>query len=200
MDIQTTYSNIAPAFSRTRYSVWNGVRKFLDSLPSNSIVADIGCGNGKNMLYRTDLYMKGMDICNEFLTICKQRGLDVCSGSVTEIPFQENSVDHTICIAVIHHLRSREERQRAIQELLRITKPNGTILIYVWAFEQPLDAKRQFASQDELVPFHTSDGIFHRFYHLYKKGELEEDVGNTAIILESINEKGNWYVVLKKTA
>ncbi len=202
MDVPTTYSHIAAEFSRTRYSVWQGVRTFLDGLLEGANIADIGCGNGKNMLYRPYLQMKGVDICEEFVAICQQRGLNVQKGSVLAIPFPDNSMDHTICIAVIHHLQTKEERQRAIQELLRITKPGGTILVYVWAFEQPPDSKRQFMdtdkNQDQMVPFHTSDGVFHRFYHLYTKGELEEDVGKNAKILESVYEKGNWYIVLKK--
>ena len=41
--------------------------------------------------------------------------------------------DYVMCIAVIHHLSNKERRKQAIKELLRITKKDGKILIYVWA-------------------------------------------------------------------
>ena len=58
------------------------------------------------------------------------------------IPFTSNFVDHSISIAVIHHLQEKKERINAIQELIRITKSGGSILIYVWAFNQPENSKR----------------------------------------------------------
>ena len=37
---------------------------FIDSLEANTINGDIGCGNGKNMLHRTqDIKFIGVDIC-----------------------------------------------------------------------------------------------------------------------------------------
>jgi hypothetical protein len=53
-DIQSTYNYIAKEFSDSRYRVWKGVAKFLDSIELNTINADIGCRNGKNMKYITD--------------------------------------------------------------------------------------------------------------------------------------------------
>lgn len=47
--VQETYDAIAPHFSLTRTKVWPFVEKYLNNLPHYSIVADIGCGNGKNV-------------------------------------------------------------------------------------------------------------------------------------------------------
>ena len=41
-----------------------------------------------------------------------------------------------ISIAVIHHFSTPERRKEAIAELLRIVKPGGKVLIFVWAMEQ----------------------------------------------------------------
>ncbi len=197
MEVAEAYTQIADEFSRTRYSVWKGVREYLDALYTGVSVADIGCGNGKNMLYRGDLKMTGVDVCEKFLAICVSRGLKAVQGSVTAIPFADETFDHAICIAVIHHFRSKEERCLAIQELARILKPGGTALIYVWAFEQPVTSKRKFVSQDEMVPFQNTL----RFYHLYSEGELEKEIsavcGNIRI-QTCVYELGNWYAVIEK--
>lgn len=55
------YDVIASHFSSTRFAVWPKVRAFLERLPSGSVVADVGCGNGKYLSVRTDLAVLGSD-------------------------------------------------------------------------------------------------------------------------------------------
>jgi len=206
MEIKDVYNQISTEFDKSRFSVWTGVRRFLDSLPPNSFNGEIGCGNGKNMLYRKDVVFEGVDISSEFVKICEKKGLSVKEDNILQLSIATNSFDNTLCIAVIHHLQTTQERQTAIRELFRITKPNGKILIFVWAFEQPEDAKRKFYTKDEWVPFKTADGkVFDRFYHMYEKGELEQEIVSAKdtskfdfTILESYWEHGNWAVVLQK--
>lgn len=187
------YNSIATDFSRTRHKVWPKVATFLTSLPQNAKMLEIGCGNGKNMLYRPDLSMKGLDITEEFLTICKSRGLDVAHGDIREIPEPTGSYDAVLAIAVIHHLKTREERRQALKEIARVLKPTGKALISVWAFQQSNAERRQFATQDELVPFVTKGITAHRYYHLYEAEELQEDLDSLGLKWEITEERGNWY-------
>jgi len=199
MDIKTVYDNIASDFSRTRYKVWNGVANYLDTIPSGSMVGDIGCGNGKNMIYRNDLNYMGMDISSEMVKICKDRGYDTIEGDITNIPFGTDSMDYTMSIAVIHHIEKRENRIKALSELLRITKHN--ILVTVWSFNQPPDSKRKFATTDEMVSFKNRDGsTYYRYYHLYVDGELEQEILEAGgKIIKHHEEKGNYVIVFTRT-
>lgn len=43
-----------------------------------------------------------------------------------------------ISIGVIHHFSTEKRRIQAVQELTRILRPSGKIMIYVWAQEQKL--------------------------------------------------------------
>ena len=201
--VTEVYNKISHDFSMTRHSVWKGCREFLDGLSTGSSLADIGCGNGKNMLYRTDLKSTGMDLCENFVEICKERGLNVVRGDIRSIPFNSDSFDNSISIAVIHHLEKREERVKSIEEILRITKNNGLILISVWAFEQDEKSKRKFSTQDEMVSFQKKNGeVFYRYYHLYRKGEIEEELklikSQNFEIVKSYDENNNYILVLKK--
>ena len=205
MDIQFVYDNIAYDFDRTRYHVWPVIKKFIDSIPTNCVVGDLGCGNGKNMALsgRQDIKFKGMDLSQEFVKICISKGLDVIQGNILDIPFLSNSIDHCMSIAVIHHLQNKQDRISAIEEMLRITKINGTILLYVWAFNQPENSKRKFMSYDEMVPYKTKSGeIYYRYYHLYQENELELEVKEikkyNCDIIENGYEYGNYYVIIQK--
>jgi tRNA (uracil-5-)-methyltransferase TRM9 len=200
-NIKDVYNHISQDFDKTRYSVWKGVRKFLDTLQPETTLCEVGTGNGKNLLYRKDIKTKGYDISKEFVKICKKKNLDVDEGDILNLNVADNYFDNVICIAVIHHLETKEERIKAISELIRITNSGGSILIYVWAYEQPLETKRKFVPGDNLVTFQTKDNVLHkRFYHMYVQGEIEEEI-NCLTIEKKFNvrgfwEKGNWCVVI----
>lgn len=64
--VHKVYEEIATHFSSTRHSPWPQIVEFLRSLPTGSIVADIGCGNGKYLSISEDLYMVSSSYCNLF--------------------------------------------------------------------------------------------------------------------------------------
>ena len=47
LHVHEVYENIATHFSGTRHSPWPRIAKFLRDQPAGTIVADVGCGNGK---------------------------------------------------------------------------------------------------------------------------------------------------------
>ena len=126
--VKDIYNKIANEFDNTRYRPWSCVESFLGNVPENSSIGDIGCGNGKNMLFRKDCINYGCDFSNSLVKICNKKGLNVINGDTLNIPFNDNSFDYTLSIAVIHHLSTEEKRKKAITELIRVTKPNGKIL------------------------------------------------------------------------
>jgi tRNA (uracil-5-)-methyltransferase TRM9 len=200
-NLKNVYENIATAFDKTRYRSWSTVERILDTFKQNTLNGDIGCGNGKNMVYRKDLKFIGVDFCKKFVNICKDKSLECYQSDIRYTPFTDNYFDNTISIAVIHHLDSREKRIEAINEMIRITKKNGNIFIYVWALEQPENSRRKFYRTDEMVPFKTKDNTYYRYYHLYRKNELEKELSLCNCnyeMIESGYELGNYYIYLKK--
>ena len=193
------YNNIVKEFDHTRNISWPCVREFIMSLSAGSLIGDIGCGNGRHMVVRDDCQFKGCDFSSELVKLCKDKNLDVIEGNILNIPFNENYFDHTICIAVLHHLSTEEHRLQSIKELIRITKPNGRILILVWSLEQPDDSRRKFTTNDNFVDWKTVRGqlIGKRYCHVFNKGELEELIFkiNKNIIVNTFYEEGNWGII-----
>ena len=117
--VYDTYNLIADHFSSTRHYLWPNVNRYIDLIEPGSLIADIGCGNGKNM-YRSDCEYIGLDFCDKFVKICKEKGKNVVLGNSLNIPFATNMFDYTLSIAVIHHL-STHERRLDVDELILLT-------------------------------------------------------------------------------
>lgn len=199
--VEKTYDKIAKDFNRTRYKVWNRVARFLDDLEPNTRVLEVGCGNGKNMLYRNDLQVYGIDISDEQVLICKEKELNVEKSNMTKLSFSDSEFDSILCIATYHHLDNNEERAQALSEMYRVLKKNGRVMICVWAMEQPSNTKHRFTKSDELVSWKIDNETHYRYYHIYKKGELESEISVLCpeFTIESVfYELGNWFILLSK--
>ena len=195
MLVADVYNKIAKEFDRTRRTVWTHVGEFLDTLEPRARVFDIGCGNGKNMLYRDDLNMWGMDISKEQVKVCQSKGLLVVEGNMTKLPYSDAVLDAVLCTASYHHLKTDTERQQALSEMYRCLKPGGKVLLTVW------DSGKEIC-EDTLVPWKSQDGItYERYYRKYSQKGLEEEIRRLEPRFQVglvLFEKGNWYVVLTK--
>jgi SAM-dependent methyltransferase len=49
----------------------------------------------------------------------------VLQGDATALPFAEKSFSSAIAVLMLHHLRSREEQERAFREIFRVLRPGG---------------------------------------------------------------------------
>nr|VDD06459.1 unnamed protein product [Brassica oleracea] len=134
--VHRVYDAIAPHFSSTRYAKWPKVAAFLESLPSGSVILDAGCGNGKYLGLNPNCFFIGCDISNPLIRICSEKGQEVVVADAVNLPYRDGFGDAAISIAVLHHLSTEERRKSAVEELVRVVKPGGFVLITVWAAEQ----------------------------------------------------------------
>ncbi|KAI9711174.1 MAG: tRNA methyltransferase, has a role in tRNA modification [Bogoriella megaspora] len=186
--VHSVYEQIASHFSSTRYKPWPIVENFLRSQPEGSIGLDLGCGNGKYLGVNKSVFIVGSDRERRVLAI--KAVLDVLrpgqgvSGSPADHAHAEKS-------------------------------SRGKALIYVWALEQKHSRRGwdEGDEQDVMVPWVMKSGkkteprdaplpstieetTYHRYYHLYRKGELEDDIKQAGgIILDSGYEKDNWWAI-----
>jgi tRNA (uracil-5-)-methyltransferase TRM9 len=244
--VHSVYDAIAGHFSSTRYKPWPFVASFLQSLAPGSVGLDVGCGNGKYLTVRRDIVLLGCDRSAALVALARNhQGLadqdaaqtskrkcepnqqpdrknEVLVADSLNLPFRPRGVDFVICIAVLHHLSTRERRQEGIRRLLECANDAGKVLVYVWALEQGMSRRgwEEGGEQDLLVPWVTKgkrtetqtqtqaraaeaaegsraeDTTYQRYYHLYRKGELEEDVVEAGgLVLECGYEKDNWWAI-----
>ncbi|KAH9218619.1 S-adenosyl-L-methionine-dependent methyltransferase, partial [Leptodontidium sp. 2 PMI_412] len=117
--VHQVYEQIASHFSSTRYKPWPIVESFLQSLAPGSIGLDIGCGNGKYLAVNKDIFIIGSDRSSNLVKIARHHEphAAVVADSLS-LPHQDGRFDFAICIAVVHHLSTRERRKEAVESIL----------------------------------------------------------------------------------
>ena len=198
--VQNIYNSISNYFDNSRHYLWPSVKLFLENIPKYSIIGDIGCGNGKNMMYLPNDYIFiGLDFSIELLKICKNKNLEVFSANNCILPLKDNCFDCSISIAVIHHLSTYELRLKALEEIIRTTDYYGQIMIQVWAFER--DYSKKYDSQDAMIPWKTKNKTYLRYYYLFKENELDEMLNQLKYnihIVKSYKERDNYILIFYK--
>ena len=86
--VYEVYEEIADHFSDTRHSPWPKVSKFLRELPPNTLVADVGCGNGKYLGVNKDIAMFGSDRSTNLIKICRERGHCSIVSDILSLPYR----------------------------------------------------------------------------------------------------------------
>lgn len=193
--VHRVYDLIARHFSSTRHSPWPRIAEFLKALPSGSVVADVGCGNGKYLGINKELYMIGCDHSQNLLDICREREFQALVCDALSIPFRSGSFDACISIAVIHHFSTAERRVAALQELVRLLRPGGQALIYVWAMEQEYKNHRSkylrgsktcLQDKEEINNVTATEGLLVN----QMSGENSEDLESSVPSTDNIKEEG----------
>ncbi|WP_432288741.1 methyltransferase domain-containing protein (plasmid) [Aminobacter sp. BA135] len=101
-------------------------------LADDKDVLDIasGEGYGSHMLMARARSVIGVDIDPEAVSHAQLKyrhaGLSFVQGSATEIPLEDNSIDIVVSFETIEHL---DDHDKMISELLRVLRPNGTLII-----------------------------------------------------------------------
>ncbi|MFD2908593.1 class I SAM-dependent methyltransferase [Flavobacterium ardleyense] len=96
-------------------------------------ILNVGCGPGRSSEYLSKFgkvtSIEYDEFCCEFAS--KKTGLEIINGSITELPFEDNSFDLVCAFDVVEHV---EDDQLAVKELKRVTKKGAFVLITVPAF------------------------------------------------------------------
>lgn len=187
MSVKESYDKIAIYFANTRVFTWLWTDNFINSLDKNSLILDIGSGNGRNTKYSNNMIF-GLDISFEQLKMRRNIN-DVTNlssssiqGNMITLPFKSNKFDAILSIASFHHLSTIEERHNCLQEMKRILIPNGKILLSVWSINQPPKTKRKFDNYGNInVNWNTNKKdtygnfiIIPRYYYIFKLNEIKE--------------------------
>jgi ubiquinone/menaquinone biosynthesis C-methylase UbiE len=181
LTVQESYDKIAQYFSVTRVFTWNWTDNFIELLNNNSVILDIGSGNGRNTNYKNHA-IYGIDISMEQLKMNKSNNCNDIHGNMINLPFKYNTFDAILSIASFHHLSTVNERHECLKEMKRVLTKNGKILMSIWSINQPKKTKRKFNSYgDTIVNWNTNRKdetgkyiIIPRYYYIFKLNEINE--------------------------
>jgi len=117
-------------------------KKVGNYVKNNTLLLDFGCGNmftAKELVrLNPTLKIVGLDIVadqNLNLSNNNNQLTFVLSGSQI-LPFEDNYFDHVLALACLHHT---EYPERYVEELKRVIKQNGTIIIAEEMYINQLD-------------------------------------------------------------
>ena len=96
---------------------------------------DVGCGQGEHLgrMREWGFEVSGIDVSPAQIQLAARKlgsAELVRVGSATHIPAADDTYDFAYVINVLHHLESVDEQRRAIDELLRVLKPGGMLLVH----------------------------------------------------------------------
>ncbi len=133
-ETKRTYDVIAPEFARQNSVAAAEVAERLDelaaSVPSGSLVADIGCGPGRDVMM---LRARGFQVAGFDLSLGQLRASDVrglVQADMRHLPLQAGSVHGIWCWAALMHL-PREAVPQALAEFARILRSGGSLSVSV---------------------------------------------------------------------
>jgi SAM-dependent methyltransferase len=97
---------------------------------------DAGCGTGANMRLLAESFPRvvGCDLSEEAVRLSRRRGLGrLFVADVNRLPLRSAAFDCVLCSDVFESFEVDE--RRAIEELARVTKPGGRVVLSVAAFQ-----------------------------------------------------------------
>jgi len=173
------FDQIAESWYRVRH--WPLLRQDLEELAArwqSGRLLNIGCAHGPDFLafsYGFELW--GLD---SSLAMLKQAlrysakfnlSVNLMAADALSLPFPNNTFDWAISVATYHHIKGREQREKALLELKRVIRPRGEAFLTVWNHGQP---RFWFKSKEQQVPWRLKGKEIYRYYHLFSYGELEK--------------------------
>ena len=173
------FDQIAESWYRVRH--WPLLKEELEELAArwqSGKLLNVGCAHGPDFLpFSQDFELWGVDSSPAMLKQAVRYSAKskfyahLIAADALLLPFPDNTFDWAISVATYHHIKGREEREKAFVELKRVLKPRGEAFLTVWNYGQP---RFWLKSKEQQVPWRLKEKTVYRYYHLFSYGELRK--------------------------
>jgi len=221
------YEEIAEHFSETRVKLWKDIIFLADFVNDGDKILDLGCGNGRLFELFRDKKIDyiGIDLSKKLIEIARDKYKDYPNvkflvRDALDTGFDENSFDLVYSIALLHQIPSKKYRLQSLNEVNRILKSEGFLIVTVWNLWQkkyiknilktfilkikiPGSTKLDF--KDTFIPWKKRNGTtINRYYHAFTIKELRKIVKEVGFKIIDVgytkrdNKKPNIFLIVQK--
>lgn len=183
------------------------VQHLFSHVPRNGLILDLGCGEGRNSLYLSQVGFNiiGLDLSFKAASVMKNNFFEeslkgyILSGDARKLPLMSESVDGILAHHLFDHL-DRHGFQLAINESLRVLKPDGVLLLTMDTFAEAL-SDSSVVSKDDGSLFFSKGSKKGMLVRPYDEAELValSDLG-WQILKNELTPSRNKIMLLKKLA
>ena len=196
------FDQIAESWYRVRH--WPLLKKELEELAvrwQSGKLLNVGCAHGPDFLpFSQGFELWGLDSSPAMLkqglrySVKFKFYVNLVASDALFLPFPDNTFDWVISVATYHHIKGREEREKALVELKRVLKPQGEAFLTVWNHEQP---GFWFKSKEQQVPWRLKEKTIYRYYHLFSYGELRKLLIKTGWEIVTMSPEKSYHFPIK---
>jgi ubiquinone/menaquinone biosynthesis C-methylase UbiE len=171
-----------------------GFRMFLP--PRGGAILDVGCGTGLHLeIYKkSKCNLYGVDNSESMLGVAQARlekEADLRKADASQLPFETDFFDLVLCMHVLHEMNS-DVRSRVLEEIKRVVKPNGRILLIDYHTGKPRPLRGWFYKTIILLSEIAAGGRHFRNYrHFMSTGGLPTLIEKSQLRIDKKRIVGN---------
>ncbi len=189
--------SIKPSADLEKFTRWVMRRQREDLLAPTASVLDVGCGNGRNLIYLAENFgCKGIgyDVSSAAIAqaMAASKGLPIVykARSIAGTLDLENQSEDLVLDMMTSHFLNQSERQQLREEIYQVLKPGGYLFMKTFLKDEDLHTRRLLKdhsgpeegtyihpvmgvaeyvySEEELVDFLSERFIIHKIYRSHK--------------------------------
>jgi len=201
MNQKKVWDRISVEWQKYRKKQFLDYNEFIKSKKGK--ILDLGCGSGRNFIKSGNLQFYGIDFSEEMLKYAeknaKQKKIKIVlkKAEATKIPFEDNFFDSAIFIAVLHCISTEKKREKSLKELYRVLKPGAEAMITVWSSNHE---KIKNKPKESKISWTIGGKKYYRYYYIYEKEELEEQLRGAGFEIISSCENKNINVIVRNSS
>jgi ubiquinone/menaquinone biosynthesis C-methylase UbiE len=150
--------------------------------PQMARVLDVGCGDGASLWLLMRLGFDGNNLYGVDLLECRIAGarsrhplIHFDCADATQLPFDDGSFDLVTESTMFIHATDEVVARKIAAEMIRVTKPGGTLLISDWRYAKPRNRHYKAVTKKRLSGLFQA-GVRTKFHKRYR-GSLLPPVG-----------------------